>query len=114
MRRLDILRQRPKPHRVHHNPIMGNGHSLRPLVLDRLLNAFALTSHAKLVIAGTDDEGLVPKLSQMVDDLKIGGRVHFLPRTLLGADKEHLFAAAQVFILPSYSENFGTELCHLQ
>src|ERR1039457_6684379 len=22
MRRLDILRQRPKPHRVHHNPIM--------------------------------------------------------------------------------------------
>jgi hypothetical protein len=32
MRRLDILRQRPKPHRVHHNPIMGNGHSLRPLV----------------------------------------------------------------------------------
>jgi hypothetical protein len=33
MRRLDILCQRPKPHRVHHNPIMGNGHSLRPLVL---------------------------------------------------------------------------------
>src|ERR1017187_5864291 len=33
MRRLDILRQRPKPHRVHHNPLMGNGHSLRPLVL---------------------------------------------------------------------------------
>jgi glycosyltransferase involved in cell wall biosynthesis len=25
----------------------------------------------------------------------------------LDADKEHLFAAAQVFILPSYSENFG-------
>jgi hypothetical protein len=40
MRRLDILRQRPKPHRVHHNPIMGNGHSLRPLVL--------LAAHAHL------------------------------------------------------------------
>ena len=75
--------------------------------LDRLLNAFALTSHAKLVIAGTDEEGLVPRLLQMVDDLKIAGRVHFLPRTVLDADKEHLFAAAQVFILPSYSENFG-------
>ena len=75
--------------------------------LDRLLNAFALTSYPKLVIAGTDDEGLVPKLSQMVHDLKIGDRVHFIPRTLLGADKEHLFAAAQMFILPSYSENFG-------
>ena len=24
-----------------------------------------------------------------------------------GADKERLFAAAQVFVLPSYSENFG-------
>jgi len=50
---------------------------------------------AKLVIAGTDDEGLVPKLAQMVHDLKIGDRVHFIPRTLLGADKEHLFAAAR-------------------
>ena len=75
--------------------------------LDRLLNAFALTNHAKLVIAGNDEEGLVPRLLQMVDDLKIGGRVHFLSRTILGADKEHLFAAAQVFILPSHSENFG-------
>jgi glycosyltransferase involved in cell wall biosynthesis len=28
--------------------------------LDRLLNAFALTNHAKLVIAGNDEEGLVP------------------------------------------------------
>ena len=75
--------------------------------LDRLLNAFALTNHAKLVIAGNDEEGLVPRLLQMVDDLKIAGRVHFLSRTILGADKEQLFAAAQVFILPSYSENFG-------
>jgi transposase len=31
-----LLRQRPKPHRVHHNPILGNGHSLRPLVLHLL------------------------------------------------------------------------------
>jgi hypothetical protein len=42
MRCLDILRQRPKPHRVHHNPIMGNGHSLRPLVL-RASTLLALT-----------------------------------------------------------------------
>jgi glycosyltransferase involved in cell wall biosynthesis len=25
----------------------------------------------------------------------------------LGADKEHLYASAQAFVLPSYSENFG-------
>jgi len=64
--------------------------------LDQLLNAFALTSHAKLVIAGTDDEGPCSETGQMVHDLKIGDRVHFIPRTLLGADKEHLFAAAQM------------------
>src|SRR5262249_38631320 len=28
-------------------------------------------------------------------------------RTVLGRDKEHLFAAARLFVLPSYSENFG-------
>lgn len=75
--------------------------------LDRLLNAFAHSRQTKLVIAGTDEEGLLPGLLQMVGNLRIGDRVHFLPRTVLGADKEQLFAAAQVFILPSYSENFG-------
>jgi hypothetical protein len=29
---LDILRRRPRPHRIHHHAILGNGHSLRPLV----------------------------------------------------------------------------------
>lgn len=75
--------------------------------LDRLLNAFALTIQGKVVIAGTDDEGLIPGLSQIVQNLKISNRVQFIPRTILGADKEKLFAAARLFILPSYSENFG-------
>src|ERR1035437_10080652 len=48
MRRLDILRQRPKPHRVHHNPIMGNGHSLRPLVLFRTNCTMAADSRCLL------------------------------------------------------------------
>jgi glycosyltransferase involved in cell wall biosynthesis len=75
--------------------------------LDRLLQAFALTSRGKLAIVGPDDEGLVPRLSRLAQRLRIADRVQFLPRTVLGTDKEHLFAAARLFVLPSYSENFG-------
>ena len=75
--------------------------------LDRLLKAFALTNSGILVIAGTDDEKLVPRLRQLASELQIANRVKFLPRTILGYDKEYLFAASRLFVLPSYSENFG-------
>jgi glycosyltransferase involved in cell wall biosynthesis len=75
--------------------------------LDRLLEAFALTRVGHLAVAGTDEENLSARLSQQAAQLGIGHRVSFLPRTLEGADKEHLFGAARLFVLPSYSENFG-------
>jgi glycosyltransferase involved in cell wall biosynthesis len=75
--------------------------------LDRLLRACVRVRPARLVIAGPDDERLIPQLSQLAHDLQIGDRVRFLPRTVLGADKERLYASAQAFVLPSYSENFG-------
>lgn len=75
--------------------------------LDRLLEGFALTGHGRLAIVGPDDEGLVPQLSRLARRLQLADRVQFLSRTVLGADKEHLFAAARIFALPSYSENFG-------
>jgi glycosyltransferase involved in cell wall biosynthesis len=75
--------------------------------LDRLLNAFALTHLGKLAIVGPDDEKLVPRLVQIARDLQIGDRVRFLPRTVLGPDKDYLYQSANVFVLPSYSENFG-------
>jgi len=75
--------------------------------LDRLLRAFACTPTGKLAIVGTDDEGLSPQLVKLVASLRIADRVHVLPRTVVGAEKEHLFAAARVFVLSSYSENFG-------
>src|SRR5262249_388589 len=52
-------------------------------------------------------EGLSPQLVELVANLRIANRVHILPRTVVGAEKEHLFAAARVFVLSSYSENFG-------
>ena len=64
--------------------------------LDRLLYAFARTRLGTLAIAGTDDEIRAPWLKKMADELGIAGRVRILPRTIAGADKEKLLAAAQV------------------
>ena len=75
--------------------------------LDRLLRAFAHSRTGKLAIVGTDDEGLALQLEKQAEDLRIGERVRVLGRTVVGAEKESLFAAAQLFVLSSYSENFG-------
>jgi glycosyltransferase involved in cell wall biosynthesis len=92
--------------------------SRRPLVLflgrlswkkglDRLIYAISRSPAANLAIVGPDDEGLAPQLKRQAERLGISERVFLLPRTVVGQDKEYLFAAAQVFVLPSYSENFG-------
>jgi len=78
--------------------------------LDRLLNAFALTNLGKLAIVGPDDENLAPRLAQLACDLRITDRVRFLPRTVLGHDKSFLYRHAKVFVLASYSENFGNSV----
>ena len=75
--------------------------------LDRLLHAFAATAGTRLVIAGTDDESLAGSLMTLARTLEIDRRVSILPRTVTGADKERLFAACSMFVLSSYSENFG-------
>ncbi|MGA8495725.1 MAG: glycosyltransferase [Xanthobacteraceae bacterium] len=75
--------------------------------LDRLLRAFARTQRGTLAIVGNDYEGLAAGLSDMARQLKIDDRVRMVPRTIAEADKECMFAAARVFVLPSYSESFG-------
>src|SRR5215472_692462 len=74
--------------------------------LDRLLHAFARTQSGILAVVGTD-ENLAPKLVKLAAELRIADRVRILPRTVIGSEKERLFAAARLFVLPSYSENFG-------
>jgi glycosyltransferase involved in cell wall biosynthesis len=78
--------------------------------LDRLLRAFALTQAGRLGIVGTDDEGIAPQLKTLAASLGILDRVFILPRTVVGAEKEHLFAGAQVFVMSSHSENFGNTI----
>jgi glycosyltransferase involved in cell wall biosynthesis len=75
--------------------------------LDRLLKAFVHSSCGKLAIVGTDDEGLALQLEKLAEDLGIADRVRVLARTVVGSEKERLFAAAQLFVLFSHSENFG-------
>jgi glycosyltransferase involved in cell wall biosynthesis len=75
--------------------------------LDRLFKAFALTQHGKLVIVGPDDENMAAQLMRLARELQIGDRVGILPRSVVGADREYLYKSSKLFVLPSYSENFG-------
>jgi glycosyltransferase involved in cell wall biosynthesis len=75
--------------------------------LDRLLRAFAQTERGILALVGADYEGLVDELLRLADALNIRHRVRLVTRIVTGGDKEHVFAAARVLVLPSYSESFG-------
>src|SRR5581483_2356165 len=59
-----------------------------------------------LVIAGNDDEGYQPKLAELARSLGVSDRVIFLG-PVRDIHKWALYERAELFILPSYSENFG-------
>jgi glycosyltransferase involved in cell wall biosynthesis len=74
--------------------------------LDRLLQAWTEVPDLALVIAGYDDEGYQAKLEDIARTLGIADRVHFVGP----ASDDHkwaLYEAAEMFVLPSYNENFG-------
>ena len=76
--------------------------------LDLLVEAFsALPAPATLAIVGPDDrDGCLRDLERLRARLGLDSRVRLLqPR--FGADKYAAFADADVFVLPSRSENFG-------
>jgi glycosyltransferase involved in cell wall biosynthesis len=75
--------------------------------LERLIGAMTELPNARVLIAGNDEEGFANKLRAVATEWGVGDRVLFLPRQIVGADKEALFAAARLFALPSLSENFG-------
>ena len=74
---------------------------------DLLLPAFArLEGTPLLVLAGPGDESYRRFLEAEAARLKITDRVLFAGM-LLGEDKRAAFADADLFVLPSYQENFG-------
>jgi glycosyltransferase involved in cell wall biosynthesis len=74
--------------------------------LDRLITAWQWVPQMPLVIAGNDDEGYRPKLEALARTLGIAERVHFTG-PVTDSQKWALYQEAQLFVLPSYSENFG-------
>jgi glycosyltransferase involved in cell wall biosynthesis len=81
--------------------------------LDVLIDAFADLGRAHrdtaLAIAGPDDEGLTPMLRRLAAARGIADRVHFTGM-LQGADRLGALAAADVWALPSRTENFAVAL----
>ena len=74
--------------------------------LDRLIPAMEFVPGAHLVIAGNDEENYQPRLQELARLGGVADRVHFVGEAR-DISKWNLFAAADVFALPSYSENFG-------
>jgi glycosyltransferase involved in cell wall biosynthesis len=74
--------------------------------LDRLITAWQWIPDVPLVIAGNDDEGYRPRLEELAVALGIADRIIFLG-SVGDVHKWALYERAQLFVLPSYSENFG-------
>ena len=74
--------------------------------LDRLITAWSSIPDVPLVIAGNDEEGYLTKLSEQVRDLGLSQRVIFVG-PVRDEHKWALYSRAELFVLPSYSENFG-------
>lgn len=78
--------------------------------LDTLIPAFAEVakkmSAVQLVIAGGDEEGYKKNVEFLISNYKLQNRVIFTGM-LTGADRIAAYREADVFVLPSYSENFG-------
>jgi glycosyltransferase involved in cell wall biosynthesis len=78
--------------------------------IELLLEAFAQVGgefhNCVLVIAGKGSEAYESRLRDLAAQLGIAGRV-FWPGFVSGPQKAAAFGEATIFVLPSYSENFG-------
>ncbi len=78
--------------------------------LDTLIPAFAEVvkkePKAVLVLAGPDENDYAKNLKSQISNLKINDKVLFTGM-LIGEDKIAAYRESDVFVLPSYSENFG-------
>jgi glycosyltransferase involved in cell wall biosynthesis len=78
--------------------------------VEGLLRAFSLLANEwpdlRLVIAGDGEAGYVARLKKLAAELGLADRVVWLGH-IEDEQKAAALAAAQVFVLPSFSENFG-------
>jgi glycosyltransferase involved in cell wall biosynthesis len=78
--------------------------------LDILIDAFALlrvdVPDAQLALVGPDDEGILADLLKRAAAAGVAGAVH-TPGFVPAAERPAALAAADVWVMPSHSENFG-------
>jgi glycosyltransferase involved in cell wall biosynthesis len=75
--------------------------------LTELIEAWVRVKHQgwRLVIAGPDSEGYAATVADLIR--RIGATEIEMRGPVFGEDKRALFASANLFLLPSHSENFG-------
>jgi glycosyltransferase involved in cell wall biosynthesis len=74
--------------------------------LDRLIRAWKRVPQLMLIIAGNDEEDYLPELKALAQREGVVGRLRFLG-PVSDEHKWALYENAEMFVLPSYSENFG-------
>ncbi|MBW3670211.1 MAG: glycosyltransferase [Acidobacteria bacterium] len=74
--------------------------------IDQLLRAMVSVPGVPLIVAGNDEENLIPSLEALSRELGIDDRVSF-PGWADNETKWRLLREASVLVLPSLSENFG-------
>jgi glycosyltransferase involved in cell wall biosynthesis len=72
-----------------------------------LVRAMATVPHGHLGIVGYDEDNHGKTVADAAVSLGLRERVTVLAQPIIGADKEALLAACDLFVLPSLSENFG-------
>lgn len=99
----------PERRRNERKTVLSLGRVTRHKALDQLIEAWALLESEfpdwELVIVGPDEKGECSRLRSLVDERALR-RVSFHGATY-GRDKYKLMRSADIFVLPSKSENFG-------
>lgn len=92
-----------------HKTILYVGRINRGKGLMNLVGAWALSRREgwRVVIAGFNEEGCEEELKARIGRLGIASDFSFLG-PMYGQEKERLMADADIFVLPSLSENFGS------
>lgn len=101
--------QQPPPHPFVNIPqryVLFLGRISWKKGLDRLITAWQRIPDIPLVIAGNDEEGYRRKLELLAENAGVADRVHFIG-PVSDTDKWALYEGAELFVLSSYSENFG-------
>jgi len=74
--------------------------------LDRLIRAWKWVPQLVLIIAGNDEEDYLPELKALAQSEGVADRLQFVG-SVSDEHKWALYESAEMFVLPSYSENFG-------